>query len=108
MSTTYSSPSALSMRYVGRLRMGSARIAFGALIAFLVVVFACPGTVFPVLAPYVPAKGVAGLALVALVVSWLLYDRKLVSGGAIGAGLVVVALLALASPLWSTWPKESF
>jgi O-antigen ligase len=85
----------------------TARLAFLALCAFVLVVFACPGTVFPELAPYLPAKGIALLALGALGCSWLLRGRGLWLGGATGVGLLVVLGIALFTPLWSTWPAES-
>jgi O-antigen ligase len=92
---------------VSRLRGGSARIAFGALIAFVLVVFACPGTVLPPLAPYLPAKGIALLALVALGVSSLVYGRRLYAGGWVGAGLAALLGIYLASTLWSFSPPTS-
>ncbi len=103
---TYS-PASYAVRSVSRLRGGSARLAMGALLAFVVVVFACPGTVIPELAPYVPAKGIAALALIGLVGAVLFYGRRLVGGGWVGAGLLTVLGIALASPLWSSWPDAS-
>src|SRR5215813_1226168 len=101
------SAASYSVRSVSRFGGGSARLAMGALLAFIVVVFACPGTVWPVLAPYVPAKAIAIFALFALGMSFALYGRKMVGGGWTGIGLSFLLGMALLSPLWSIDPIAS-
>jgi O-antigen ligase len=106
MATTPSVAS-YSIRSVARVQGGNASIAMGALMAFIVVVFLCPGTLIPELAPYVPAKAFAGLALLGLTISILLYRRKIASGGWVSAGMFLFLGIALLSRLWSTWPEHS-
>jgi O-antigen ligase len=107
MKTATPSVAALGERGFSRVHGGDAQFAFGALVFFIFVVFACPGTVFPALAPFVPAKGIALAAVAALAGSCLLYRRALYGGGLVGAGLVAMLALAIASPVWSLWPEAS-
>ena len=106
MATTPSVAS-YSVRSVARVQGGNAQVAMVAMMAFIVVVFLCPGTLIPELAPYVPAKALAGIALAGLAISILLYGRKIASGGWVSVGMFVFLGISLMSRLWSTWPERS-
>lgn len=103
---TYS-PASYAVRSVARVAGGNASVAMGALLAFVVIVFSCIGTVFPVLAPFVPAKGVAAVGLGGLFISIVFYRRQIESGGWITLGLLTYLIIALASRFWSAWPEMS-
>jgi O-antigen ligase len=89
-----------------RSSTGSARLAFAALLLFVVMVYASPGMLFM---PDRPdsgfAKAAAAAALVSLGGAWLLGDRPLRVGGA--PGLLLAGFFALVglSASWSLWPS---
>jgi O-antigen ligase len=85
-----------------------AGIAFGALIAFLFIVYANPGNWFDGLEDFAFAKIAAGFSLAALLGSWILYNRKLTIGGLQGALLLALFALVGFSSVWSYWPKYTF
>ena len=86
---------------------GNAGWAFGALLAFIAVVYANPGNWFDGLADVGFAKIAAGLSLALLAGSCLLYRRRLRLGGAAGALLIGLFVIVGASATWSFWPKVS-
>jgi O-antigen ligase len=83
------------------------RFAYGALIAFLFVLYANPGNWFNGLQDVGFAKVAAALALVALGGSWLLYNRRLTVGGWPGLSLLALFALVGFSALWSYWPRAT-
>jgi O-antigen ligase len=83
------------------------RFAYGALIAFLFVLYANPGNWFTGLQDVGFAKVAAALALVALGGSWLLYNRRLTVGGWPGLSLLALFALVGFSALWSYWPRAT-
>src|SRR5262249_27380160 len=101
------SPASYAVRAGARLFRGNASGAVGALLAFVIIVFSCIGTVFPALAPFVPAKGVAAVGLLGLFISIVFYRREIETGGWITLGLVTYLGIALASRFWSAWPEMS-
>lgn len=91
-----------------RARVGDAHLAYGGLLVFIVVVYANPGNWFDGWEAIPFAKLAAGASLFALGTSWLLYNRPLRLGGAIGGALVLLFCLVGLSASWSFWPKYSF
>jgi putative inorganic carbon (hco3(-)) transporter len=85
-----------------------AGVAFGALVAFLFIVYANPGNWFDGLEDFAFAKIAAGFSLAALLGSWILYNRKLTIGGLQGALLLALFALVGFSSVWSYWPKYTF
>jgi O-antigen ligase len=87
----------------GRVRSG--RVAFASLLLFVVLVYSVPGRLFFDNDGDVGiAKAAAALALVALGCSWLLYERRLRVGGALGLALVTFFAWMAASSDWSLAP----
>jgi O-antigen ligase len=84
---------------------GSAAVAFFALCCFVPIVYANPGNWFDGWDAIPFAKIMAGLALMALGGSWLLYNRRLTVGGAPGWALLALFALVGLSASWSYWPK---
>lgn len=93
---------------LARARTGSAGVAFAGLLVFIVIVYANPGNWFDGWDDVPFAKIAAGFSLGALGLSWLLYDRRLRLGGAIGGALLALFALVGLSAAWSFWPKFSF
>ena len=88
---------------------GRASLAFAGLVLFVFLVYSNPGNLFfPDAADANLAKPVAGLALVALAAAWLLQDRRIHLGGAIGALLCAYFATIGLSATWSLWPSMSF
>ena len=86
-------------------RVRSGRVAFASLLVFVVLVYSVPGRLFFDNAGDVGiAKAVAGLALFALGCSWLLYERRLRLGGALGLLLAIFFAWMAASSDWSLAP----
>jgi O-antigen ligase len=85
----------------------SGSLAFGGLLAFILVVYANPGNWFEGMEDIGFAKIAAGFAVVALAGSWLLQGRKLTLGG--WPGLALCGLFAIVgfSAIWSYWPGET-
>jgi probable O-glycosylation ligase (exosortase A-associated) len=87
------------------VRVRSGRVAFASLLLFVVLVYSVPGRLFFDNAGDVGiAKAAAGLALVALGCSWLLYQRRLRLGGALGLTLAIFFTWMVASSTWSLAP----
>ncbi|MGZ3426728.1 MAG: O-antigen ligase family protein [Polyangia bacterium] len=91
-----------------RTTTAPASIAFGGLLAFIFIVYANPGNWFDGLEDIGFAKIAAGFSLVALLGSWLLYDRRLTIGGIQGWTLLALFTLVGLSATWSYWPKYTF
>jgi putative inorganic carbon (HCO3(-)) transporter len=91
-----------------RTATAPAGIAFGGLIAFIFIVYANPGNWFEGLEDIGFAKIAAGFSLVALMGSWLLYNRRLTVGGIQGWTLLALFSLVGLSASWSYWPKYTF
>jgi O-antigen ligase len=90
---------------VTRSRRGSASVAFFALCCFIAIVYANPGNWFDGWDEVPFAKIVAGLSLLALGGSWLLYNRRISVGGLQGWALLALFALVGLSASWSYWPK---
>jgi O-antigen ligase len=90
---------------VPRSRSGSAGLAFFALCCFIPIVYANPGNWFDGWDEVPFAKIVAGLSLLALGGSWLLYNRRVTVGGMQGWALLALFTLVGLSASWSYWPK---
>lgn len=91
-----------------RAEPGSGVVAFGALLVFVLLVYSNPGTLFFAGAGDVGiAKVAAGAGLLALGLSWLLRDRPLRMGGALGWMLAGFFALVGLSATWSLWPSMS-
>jgi probable O-glycosylation ligase (exosortase A-associated) len=85
---------------------GTARLAFAGLVLFVVLVYSNPGNLFfPDEGDLGIAKAAAGMALLALGGSWLLADRPLLLGGAVGALLLCFYAWIALSATWSLWPS---
>jgi O-antigen ligase len=89
------------------LESAGARSAFAGLILFIAVVYSNPGNWADGLADIGFAKIAAGVAVLALAGSWLLYGRRLLLGGATGAALLGFFAVVGFSSLWSLWPQLS-
>jgi putative inorganic carbon (hco3(-)) transporter len=86
-------------------RVRSGRVAVFSLLLFVVLVYSVPGRLFFDDAGDVGiAKAVAALALAALGCSWLLYERRLRTGGALGLALAIFFAWMAASAAWSLAP----
>lgn len=91
-----------------RNRTSHAGLAFYGLLVFIAIVYANPGNWFDGLEDIGFAKIAAGLSLMALGGSWLLYNRRLTIGGIPGWTLLALFALVGLSASWSYWPKYSF
>lgn len=91
-----------------RARTGAAGVAFAGLLVFIAIVYANPGNWFDGWDDVPFAKIAAGVSLVTLAGSWLLYNRRLTMGGLVGASLLMLFLLVGLSASWSYWPKFTF
>ncbi|HUR93759.1 MAG TPA: O-antigen ligase family protein [Gemmatimonadales bacterium] len=84
----------------------TAGLAFGGLLLFIALVYSNPGNWFEQ-EPVPFAKVAAGLALVALAGSWLLYGHRLRVGGWAGVCLITMFGLIGLSTLWSPWSSAT-
>lgn len=82
-------------------------VAFFGLILFIGLVYANPGNWFDALKDIGFAKVAAGVSLLALTLSWLLYNRALTLGGTVGWSLVLFFGLVGLSAVWSLSPTLS-
>jgi len=86
-------------------RVRSGHVAFTSLLLFVVLVYSVPGRLFFDNSGDVGiAKAAAALALGALGCSWLLYERRLRMGGALGLALATFFAWMAASSAWSLAP----
>ncbi|HEX2568900.1 MAG TPA: O-antigen ligase family protein [Polyangia bacterium] len=79
--------------------------AFAWLLVFIALVYTNPSNLFPAIGDYGYAKMAAGVAIAALVGSWLLMDRRLVLGGTIGLCLTLFFAGVALSAIWSPAPS---
>jgi O-antigen ligase len=83
-------------------------VAFAGVLLFILLVYANPANWFEATQEVPFAKAAAGLSLLALALSWLLYERRLYLGGMLGWTLLCLFALVGLSSTWSYWPKYSF
>lgn len=81
------------------------RLAFGSLVAFLVVMYAAPGEWFPELAPLRLALVTSILAMVLMLVARLGRRGAVAIDGVRGWALIALTLLTFASASWSMNPE---
>jgi putative inorganic carbon (HCO3(-)) transporter len=87
------------------LRPGRAGWAFAWLLVFIALVYTNPSNLYPAIGDYGYAKMAAGIALAGLASSWLLMDRRLVPGGAVGVCLTLFFAGVALSAIWSPAPS---
>jgi O-antigen ligase len=83
------------------------RVAFVSLVVFVFLVYANPSWLLFDGADVGIAKVGAAFALLALGCSWLLYQRRLLAGGAVGACVAAFFLWICGSLLWSIEPSAT-
>ncbi len=86
---------------------GRARIAFLGLTGFVLLLYSNPVHWFPELPDLAYAKVAGALALGSLLVSALLYHRRLHGGGPVGLLLLLLFVWLGTSAAWSLWPSMS-
>jgi probable O-glycosylation ligase (exosortase A-associated) len=92
------------LRVVAPRPAGRAELAFGALLGFVLVVYANPGNWIKGMDNVGFAKVAAAVSLAALFGSWLLYNRPLRLGGSIGLCLCALFAWIGLSASWSFYP----
>src|SRR5260221_3548653 len=85
----------------------SGRVAFASLVLFVFLVYGNPSWLLFDGADVGIAKAGAAFALLALGVSWLLYERRLYAGGAVGACVAAFFAWTCGSLAWSLEPAAT-